>query len=113
MHWRIKQQQQQQKDDFNSVLQQMYRQKGDFIRFVCVRIAAAVDKINKMADCRLSRLEGKQGKILLLFPSNNCIINKYPMTKNKPIYHARNVNRWKSLGDTSNFHRFTNPRREK
>ena len=28
-----------QKDDFSSVLQ-----KGDFIRFVCVRIAAAIDK---------------------------------------------------------------------
>ena len=39
----------------------MYSQKGDFLRFVCIRIAAAVDKINKMADCRLSRLEGKQG----------------------------------------------------
>ena len=35
------------------------------------------------------------------------------MTKNKPIYHARNVNRWKSLGETSTFHRFTNPRRDK
>ena len=32
-----------------------------------VRVAAAVDKINKMADSRLSRLEGKQGKCLLLF----------------------------------------------
>ena len=52
----------------------MYSQKGDFIRFVCVRIAAAVDKINKMADCRLSRLEGKQGKVLLLFLSSDCII---------------------------------------
>ena len=31
--------------------------KGDFIRLVCVKIAAAVDKINKMAG---SRLEGKQ-----------------------------------------------------
>ena len=36
--------------------------KGDFIRFVCVRIAAALDQINKMADCRLCRLEGKQGR---------------------------------------------------
>ena len=51
----------------------MYRQK-DFIRFVCIRIVAAVDKINKMADCRLSRLEGKQGKCLLIFSSNDCII---------------------------------------
>ena len=36
----------------------------------------AFDKINKMADCigLLSRLEGKQGKLLLLFPSNDCII---------------------------------------
>ena len=43
----------------------MYRQKEDFIRFDCVRIAAAVDKINKMADCRLSLslLEGKQDLI--------------------------------------------------
>ena len=52
----------------------MYRQNGDFIRFVYVRIAAAVDKINMMADCRLSRLEGKQGKFLLLFSSNDCNI---------------------------------------
>ena len=35
------------------------------------------------------------------------------MTKHKPIYHARNVNRWKGLGKTSTFHRFTNPRRDK
>ena len=27
-----------------------------FIRFVCVRIAAALDQINKKADCRLYRL---------------------------------------------------------
>ena len=32
------------------------------MRFVCIRIAAALDQINKMADCRLYRLEGKQGK---------------------------------------------------
>ena len=37
-------------------------------------MAAAVDKINKIADCRLSRLEGKQGKFLLLISSNDCII---------------------------------------
>ena len=52
----------------------VYRQKGDFIRLVCVRIAAALDQINKMADCRLYRLEGKQDKFLLLFSSNDCII---------------------------------------
>ena len=52
----------------------MYGQTEDFIRFVCVRIAAAVDKINKMADCRLSRLEEKQGKFLLLMSNNDCII---------------------------------------
>ena len=40
-------------------------------------------------------------------------VNKYPMTKSKPIYHARNVNLFKSLGETSTFHRFTNPRRDK
>ena len=40
-------------------------------------------------------------------------VNKYPMIENKPIYHARNANRWKSLGETSTFHRFTNPRRDK
>ena len=89
----------------------MYPQKGGFIRFVCVRTAAAVDKINKTADCSLSRLEGKQGKFLLLFPRNE--VNKYPVTKNKSIYHARNVHRWKSLGETSTFHCFTNPRRDK
>ena len=54
----------------------MYQQKGDLIIFVCVRIVAAVDKINKMADYRLSRLEGKQGMFLLLCPSNDCIIKK-------------------------------------
>ena len=63
-----------QKDDFSSVLQQNVLKKEDFTRFVCVRIAAAVDNINKMADCRLSRLEGKQGKFLLLFLSNDCMI---------------------------------------
>ena len=53
----------------------MYRQNGDFIRFICIRIVAAVDKINKMADYRLSRLEGKQGKFLAsFFSSNDCII---------------------------------------
>ena len=52
----------------------MCRQKGKFIRFVSVRIAAVVDKINKMADCRLSHLEGKQGKFLLPFSSNDYII---------------------------------------
>ena len=57
-----------QKDNFSSVIyNQMYRQKGDFIRFVCVRIAAAVDKINKMADCPLPRLKGKQGKFFASF----------------------------------------------
>ena len=35
------------------------------------------------------------------------------MTKNKPTHHTRNVNRWKGLGKTSTFHRFTNPRRDK
>ena len=30
------------------------------------------------------------------------------MTENEPIYHARNVKRWKGLDETSNFHRFTN-----
>ena len=33
-----------------------------------------VDQINKMADCRLYRLEGKQGKFLLFVSSNVCII---------------------------------------
>ena len=42
--------------------------------FVSVRIAAVVDKINKMADCRFSHLEGKQGKFFLPFSSNDCII---------------------------------------
>ena len=45
----------------------MYPQKGDFIRCMCLKIATAVDKINKMADCRPSRLERKQGKSLYLF----------------------------------------------
>ena len=31
----------------------------------------------------------------------------------KPIYHTRNVHRWKRLGKTSTFHQFTNPRRDK
>ena len=44
------------------------------MQFVCVRIAVALDKLNKVADCRLSRLEGKQGKVLLLISSNDCII---------------------------------------
>ena len=35
------------------------------------------------------------------------------MTKNKPIYHAWDVHRWKGFGKTSTFHRFTNPRRDK
>ena len=52
----------------------MYRQRADFIRFVCIRIAAAVDKINKMVDCQLSRLERSQVKFLLLISSNDCII---------------------------------------
>ena len=82
----------------------MYRQKGDFIRFVCVKIAAAADKM-KMSDCRVSRLEGKQGKLLHFF----FFFFFFP---NKTIYHAQNVNRWKSLGETSTFHRFTNPRRD-
>ena len=34
------------------------------------------------------------------------------MTKNKPIYHARNVTRWKRLDKTSTFYRFTNPGRD-
>ena len=46
-----------QKDDFSSVLQQNVSTKRRFHKICCVRIAAAVDKINKMADCRLSRLE--------------------------------------------------------
>ena len=54
----------------------IYRQKGGFIKFVCVRIAVALDQINKMADCRLFRLEGKQGMFLLLFSSNDCIIKQ-------------------------------------
>ena len=68
----------------------MHRQKKDFIR-----IAAAVDKINKVADFRLSRFEGKQGKFLLRFSSYDCIEKSIlcPMTKNELIYHARNVNR--------------------
>ena len=33
------------------------------------------------------------------------------MTKNKPIYHVRKP--MKGLGETSPFHRFTNPRRDK
>ena len=45
----------------------MYQQKGDSIKFVCVIIAGAVDKISKMAECRFSRLEGKQGNFLLFF----------------------------------------------
>ena len=35
------------------------------------------------------------------------------MTKNKPIYYARNLSRLKGIGETSTFHRFTNPRRDK
>ena len=35
------------------------------------------------------------------------------MNKNKPIYHTRNVNRWKGVGKISTFHRFTNLRRDK
>ena len=46
-----------------------YQQKEDFIRFVCVRMA--VDKITKVADCRPSRLEGKQDTFLLPFLSSN------------------------------------------
>ena len=71
----------------------MYRQKGDFIRLVCVRIAATVDKINKMAHYK---------------------VNKNHMTQNKPIYHARSVNRWEGLGKTFYLSsRFTNPQRDK
>ena len=35
-----------------------------------------------------------------------------PPPQKKTIYHARKVNRWKSLGETSTFHRFTNLRRD-
>ena len=45
-----------QKDDFSSDLQQNVSTKMRFYK-VYVRIAVAVDKINKIADCRLSRLE--------------------------------------------------------
>ena len=43
----------------------MYQQKAVSIRFVCIIIAVAVDKINKMADCRFSRIEGKQREVVV------------------------------------------------
>ena len=35
----------------------IYRQKGDFIRFVCVTIAAALDQMNKMTDDSIAKKE--------------------------------------------------------
>ena len=49
----------------------MYQQKGDSIKFVYVIIDVAVYKINKMADCRVSRLERNPGNALFLFSSND------------------------------------------
>ena len=42
--------------------------------FVCGISAAAIVKINKMADVGFPRLEGKQGEFLLIFSNNGCII---------------------------------------
>ena len=57
-------------------------------------IPVAVDKINKMAECGSPRLEvnvfGFDGIIQQLLHYK---VNNYPLIKNKPIYHARNVNR--------------------
>ena len=49
-----------------------------------------------MANCHY-RLEGKQGKFCFFFQEKKLHykLNNYHMTKNIPIYHARNVNRWK------------------
>ena len=92
----------------------MYWQK-DVIRYVFVRIAAAVDTIKNMADCRLSRFNRriKVSVLLLIFEYwLRYKVNKYPMTENKPIYHAWNVNPWKGLGEITTFHRFANLRRD-
>ena len=44
----------------------MFQHKGESIRFACVIIVGAVDKIYKRVEGRFSLLEGKQGKFLLL-----------------------------------------------
>ena len=55
-----------QKYNFSSVLQQNVFTK-EFIRFDFVKIAVAVDKINKMRTADpLALIEGKQCKLLLL-----------------------------------------------
>ena len=57
-------------------------------------IPVAVDKINKMADFGSPRLEVNEvGFAGFLQQKLHYKVNNYPLTKNKPIYHARNVNR--------------------
>ena len=72
--------------------------------FVCARIAAAVDTIE---DCILPRSEGKQGKCLLHFSRNYCIINHPKKNIN------RFVNRRKLSIIPRTLHTFTYSRRDK
>ena len=69
----------------------MHCHSSHFIRFCMRSDAVAAIKINKMAYSGFPCWEGEQGEVLLIFSK----VNKNPLTKNKPIYQARNVSRWK------------------
>ena len=59
-------------------------------------IPASVVKINKMVESKSPWMGVNEVCFLLIFFNNSCIIlkvNNYTLTKNKPIYHAQNVNR--------------------
>ena len=75
---------------------------GDFVRFCMRSDYCGCCQINKITDDGFPRREGKEGKFLLIF-SNDYKVNNHPITKNKPIYHARNVNRWKGSVDPRPF----------
>ena len=90
----------------------MHCHSGDFVRS-CMRSDCCGYCQNKQDDgWWVSSLRWKTRWVFVNFLEKwlHYKVNKYLMTKNKLIYRAQNVNRWK---ETSPFHRFTNPRRDK
>ena len=75
----------------------MHCHSGDFIRS-CMRSDCCGYCQNKQdGGRRVSSLKRKTRSVFANFLEKwlHYKVNKYPMTKNKPIYHARNLSPWK------------------
>ena len=83
----------------------MHCHSGGFIRFCMRSDCCSCCQNNQDGGRRISSLRRKTGWVCANFLERwlHYKVNNHPITKHKPIYHARNIDRWKGSVESRPF----------